>query len=213
MMRRRCQTFWIGVLAGFWLLLPARPAGATMTLPVSLERMTARAGMIFVGRCVAVSEAEDERGLPATYATFEVVHPIKGVSGARVTVKHFGTASSPHTLSLVPELAPGEEGIVQTARIMRHPYRYRPDEEVVLFLYPESRWGFTSPIGFGQGLFRVFEAEDGTRTVRNHFGNIFLQFPERDVTTTPLPALTTDSAALPLDYTTFIDAVERMVAR
>ncbi len=207
MMRR--FLFWGGIL--FVALFVGR-LEATMTLPVSLQQMTAQAGQIFVGRCVAVEASHDERGLPATYVTFEILQSIKGVDSDQVTVKHFGWLRSTDSEPMLPDLAPGEAGIVRTLRTVTTPYRYQPDEEVILFLYPESRWGFTSPIGYGQGLFRVSLDADGWPTVRNAYNNLLLRF-SGDNQTKGLPALSTGGASTPgIDYGEFLSVVEGMVS-
>lgn len=211
LMLRRVLIFF-GVFLAFSLRLfglgPLGLSEATMTLPVSLEEMTVRAGKIFVGRCVAVDEGEDAQGLPASWVTFEVVRSLKGVEDASVTIKHFGTPVVRD--SIIPDLRPGEEGIIQRYRWAQSPYQYQPDEEVILFLYPDSQLGFTSPIGYGQGLFRVTEQEDGRKIVQNRFGNLFLGTSVRN-RAVGFPALSTGSSQVPIEYHDFINAVEGMM--
>ena len=49
--------------------------------------------------------------------------------------------------------------------------RYVEGEEVVLFLYGDSRAGFTSPVGLGQGKFSVVRDKHGQRLALNEHGN------------------------------------------
>ena len=65
---------------------------------------------------------------------------LKGSVARQLTIKQFGTA------------APLGDGSL--ARIPGLP-RYTVGEEVVLFLRGDSARGFTSPVGLGQGVYRV----------------------------------------------------------
>jgi hypothetical protein len=48
--------------------------------------------------------------------------------------------------------------------------RYRVGEEILLFLHAESDAGFTSPVGLGQGCFRIVR-KDGSTAAVNDVGN------------------------------------------
>ncbi|HEU5182228.1 MAG TPA: hypothetical protein VFW45_15695, partial [Candidatus Polarisedimenticolia bacterium] len=48
---------------------------------------------------------------------------------------------------------------------------FHEGEKVVLFLYPESRSGLTSPVGLGQGKFLRVSGKDGKEIAVNGFGN------------------------------------------
>ena len=48
---------------------------------------------------------------------------------------------------------------------------FRPGEEVIVFLYPESSAGLTSPVGLGQGKFTVRRDKHGARFAFNDMGN------------------------------------------
>lgn len=122
---------------------------ATMVLPLSLRQMTDQAGKIFVGRCQEISTDLDEQGIPSTYIRLKVLEAIKGVSaGSTVLVKQYGTPL--HRLSV----AEGEKAIVPFSS-PSSAIALKPGEESLLFLYPESRLGFTSPVGLGQGKFMI----------------------------------------------------------
>jgi hypothetical protein len=111
--------------------------------------MTGRAERIFAGRCVDAQVTRDASlGFDVTTLTFEVTRAVKGGQGDRVTVKVLGRGA----------------GIVGMPR-------FRPGEEVVLFLYGESALGLSSPVGLGQGKFSVFEDKLGRRRAVNSHGN------------------------------------------
>lgn len=128
-------------------------ARATMTVgPLPLRQMTAEAVRIVHGRVVAVRSDRDERGLPATWITLEVLDALKGGAASETTIKQFGVAD------------PLPDGTA--ASIIGMP-RFTPGEEVVLFLYGESTLGFTSPIGLGQGVYRVEDTANGVADTVN----------------------------------------------
>jgi hypothetical protein len=54
---------------------------------------------------------------------------------------------------------------------------YRVGDEVVLFLHPDSGEGFTSPVGLGQGRFRVHHHAGGAAVAENDVGNVNLVSP------------------------------------
>jgi len=134
-------------------LLAARVAAMTV-LPLDLPELTGRADRIFVGRVERVESGRDAHGLPATWTTFAVVEKLKGTPPEHVTLKQLG-ASLGGAAAVVPH--PGLP-------------RYRPGESVVLFVHPDSALGFTSPVGLGQGCFRV-RAADGAAVAENDVGN------------------------------------------
>ena len=83
-------------------------------------------------------------------ATFEVERAVKGQVGESVT----GRTLAAEAIAGVP--------------------RFRPGDEVVLFLYGESALGLTSPVALGYGRFRIFEDKAGRRLAINDFGNASL---------------------------------------
>jgi hypothetical protein len=147
--------------AGVALLLAlATGSGHAMTLlPLDLPQLTGQAERIFVGRVEHVATGRDANGLPAVWTTFAVDEPLKGWQGAapgHVTLKQLGASFG------------GAPVVPHTALP-----RYREGESVVLFVHPDSTLGFTSPVGLGQGCFRIGE-HDGVRTVENDVGNVNL---------------------------------------
>jgi hypothetical protein len=75
-----------------------------------------------------------------TWVTLTVMRTLKGTHGSRVVIKQFGV------------MEPLPDGTVTALPDMP---RYRVGDEVVLFLRPESAHGFTSPVGFADGVYRV----------------------------------------------------------
>ena len=127
----------------------AAPAQGTMLLRhLSLEAVTAEAGHIVHGTVVDVRSGRDERGIPATWITLDVARTVKGRRASQLTVKQFGA---------IEPLGDGAIGGVPGLP------RYRAGEDVVLFLRSESAHGFTSPVGFDDGVYRV--RTDAARSV------------------------------------------------
>ncbi len=132
---------------------------------MTLEEMTERAGRIFSGHCTSVRVVEQPgRGMPVTEVTFRVDRTLKGRPGGTLTIRQPGGQS-----------VAGE----RSARILGLP-RFRPGEEVILFLYGESASGLTSPVGLGQGKFTVYTDKEGLRWAVNEYGNrnLFRETPE-----------------------------------
>jgi len=107
---------------------------------MSRERIVRSAARIVHGTVVDVSEGRDASGAPSTWVTLDVARTLKGETQTRVTFKQIGVSTP---------LADG--AFVQIAGLPS----YRVGDEVVLFLRGESVQGFTSPVGFGQGAYRV----------------------------------------------------------
>jgi hypothetical protein len=128
------------------------PARATVVVRKPLARVAREAGRIVHGTVTAVRVGRDEAGLPATWITLAVVRTVKGPAARQLTLKQFGTAEP------LPDGAIG--------RIAGLP-RFAVGDEVVLFLRPESGRGFTSPVGLGQGTYRVRRGAAGARVRRD----------------------------------------------
>jgi hypothetical protein len=111
-----------------------------MVVPMSLDRVASEAARIVHGTVSDVRTARDEHGLPATWVTLDVARTLKGPGSAHVVFKQIGV------------IDPLPDGTI--ARVPGLP-RYAVGDEVVVFLRGESGRGFTSPVGLGQGLYRV----------------------------------------------------------
>ncbi len=148
----------LSLAAALLLAALASPALASKVRPMTLEEMTERAGRIFSGQCTGVRVVEQTgRGMPVTEVTFRVDRTLKGAPGGALTFRQPG----------------GQDNAGGTERgvgILGLP-RFRPGEEVILFLYGESASGLTSPVGLGQGKFTVVTDKAGLRWAVNDYGN------------------------------------------
>lgn len=138
------------------IALAVRPAPASQVRQINLEEMTRSAGTIFSGRCIDVhSERDATVGREVIVARFAVDRAEKGAPGGEITVRMLDVAA----IEGAPESAAG-------ARL-----GFTPGEPVVLFLYKSSAIGLTSPVGFGQGRFRLLRDKTGRELAFNGFGN------------------------------------------
>lgn len=125
------------MLAGAVLvLLAVGPASAQRTAARSpdLREITTRAGMIFLGRVEAIEWKHAPGGGPGDRVriTFRVLDGVRGArTGAALTITEWSGL-----------WAPGSE-------------RYRIGQTLFLFLYPNSRSGFTSPVAGDAGRLEI----------------------------------------------------------
>ncbi len=96
----------------------------------TLQQLSRHAGFIFRGRVLRVERLRGGSGSPATVqVTFLVIEGIRGTrSGDHLTIREWAGA-----------WAAGRP-------------RYRAGQELLLFLYPLSRMGLTSPVGGEAGI-------------------------------------------------------------
>ena len=116
---------------------------------VNLAEMTSHAGRIVHGRVVEVREGVHplHERLAVTFVKVQVVEMLKGGTAREVMFMQYGNSTNQYS---------------------SHQPRYSVGEEVVLFLYPESKLGFTSPVGQGQGKFIVRQdTRSGQRVLLN----------------------------------------------
>jgi len=149
---------WLGLAAlicacGLFLHLSATNSVAQV-LPVTLKEMVASAGTIVTGRVVEVREGAhpDYRNVTVTFVTVQVEEIFKGRANdvTRHEFMQFGGRSAMR----IPELP-----------------TYRVGDEIVLFLYPESEYGFTSPVGGWQGKLALrADPQTGDRVVTPALG-------------------------------------------
>jgi len=123
---------------------------ASSVKTINLPEMTNIAGVVFYGRCLAV-ETVTPSGFPAQRYTFQVIEALKGVEADQIVTFQQITGSG---LLRIPGMPVYQKG-----------------QELLLFLYPDSRFGLTSPVGMGQGSFRPKELSDGEIGFVNSFGN------------------------------------------
>ena len=122
------------------LLLCSPQAVATSVLPVSLQRMTTTATMIFHGTVIENEVKLDQTsGRVATYTTFKVNEVIKGDPGNTHTIKQIGGQ------------LPGSN----VRQLIHGVPQFSVNQEYVIFLPEASSLGFSSPIGLSQGKFDI----------------------------------------------------------
>ncbi len=142
-MAPRLLPIFIGLIALLWSL----PTTATSVLPVSLQRMSTAAELIFYGKVVSNEVKVDEiSGRVATYTTFEVIEVIKGTVGTTHTIKQIG----------------GEMPNSSRRQVIPGVPRFVINKEYVVFLPKASKLGFSSPIGLSQGKFTVQNIQGST---------------------------------------------------
>jgi hypothetical protein len=132
------------------LVMMAPPAHATRMVHRNADELVRLADRIFVGRCVSSERVAVESGLDFQQYEFAVEDGIVG----------------PNTGALVRfrQLAPPEGGIAVGMP------SYQVGERYLLFLVADGPLGLTSPVGLGQGAFRLFETDRGP-LLANVFGN------------------------------------------
>ena len=102
------------------------------TLPLNLEEITSASDRIFTGICTNVEEIEDDlkSKLPVVKYTFKITEAIKGLQEKEeITFKQWQPTTKDAS--------------------------YEVEKKHILFLYPNSERGLTSPVGFLQGQFKV----------------------------------------------------------
>lgn len=180
------KRFTLGILL---ILLLQAPAHGAIIKELNIEQLCSQASTIFSGVCI-------ERGTDGPSVlrfSFTVLQMIKGQPADIITIRMHKTA----------------------ADIARAPV-YTVGEEVILFLYPESSQGFTSPVGFGQGRFLVSLGAAGDKVVANERNNLNLfkgMDSRRYEKTAPSLAKTTLLTASPgpLGYVDFMALIKALV--
>lgn len=184
MRRGSHNTIALHLLIATALLCPAFLGAATVR-QMSLKEIVETADRVFVGTCIDVRSLRDGYGLPATFVTFSVQEGIKGNLGKIITIKVIG----------------GGGGLL---RIEGMP-AFHEGEEVLLALYPNSQYGFTSPVGLQQGKWTVVEKTAGKKMLhRSLAGAAILGAPTYDYD---------QDASGMVDYTRFMGLVKRLARR
>jgi hypothetical protein len=125
-----CACLAMLLLAG--LATAQRPPSAGLAAIPNLGKLTQKSGYIFSGTVTSVARAPVSPGDVATMQiTFRVQQAVRGVqTGQLFTIREWA-------------------GLWDAGE------RYRPGERVMLFLYPNSRLGLTSPVGGPQGRLSI----------------------------------------------------------
>ncbi|MEI6125116.1 MAG: hypothetical protein WCQ99_01045 [Pseudomonadota bacterium] len=162
---------------------------AALVKELNLGEMCTQAHSIFSGICIEKGLAEKN----ILFYKFKVLHLIKGEKQEVITVRMHKAAA---TIARAPS--------------------FEVADEVILFLYPESSLGFTTPVGFGQGRFSVRASSSGEKTVTNdnNNANLFRGFALPGYIKNSYPGGIQDAAAFrsgPVSYQAFMALLEAMV--
>ena len=134
------------LLISLVVIAAPQQVGATTVLPVSLQKMSSTAEIIFYGKVIAnQSRIDDVSGQIATFTTFEVINILKGNTDSTHTIKQIGGHLPDSNHRLVIKGVP----------------RFYLNSEYIVFLPRESSLGFNSPVGLSQGKFDVLESAEG----------------------------------------------------
>jgi hypothetical protein len=119
----------------FWLPGPAiaeSSAQEALQVPLSLRPLIQRSGYIFAGTVLAVEHVVPlPNEMPIVRVTFHIDEAIRGVQqGQTLTIREW-------------------------ARLWNSSEQYHRGEQVLLFLYPISKLGLTSPVGGRSGRFQL----------------------------------------------------------
>ena len=173
---------------------------ATMVMPMGLQSMVRQADRIFLGKVLVVEQDLDEQNIPTTYLRLQVLQGIKGVaSGSQVLLKQY--APPPRQLGGILGMSKSQAEV---------PMRLQVGDEAVLMIYPDSRYGFTSPVGFGQGAFIVSQETD-RQVVSNIWQNHFLHLSDKNRNATTLPSLSLPAEGGPIELNSFLTTVRKVV--
>jgi len=181
---------WLSV-AVLLATLTAVPLYASILKHLNLQQLCAQAGTVFSGVCISVDRSDSA----VVSYTFAVHQMLKGTPAATITVRMHASAAA---LARAPSFHIGQE--------------------VVLFLYPTSEHGFTSPVGFGQGCFQISRTSDGYRTVVNERMNkglltgMSLRRDPQHNNSSFITALAASANGGPIDYDEFLQLVKTVVA-
>jgi len=158
---------------------------------LSLQQVIAASGFIFSGKVIKVwSERDPASGFIVTSSTVAVEDAVRGVvSKDHFTFKQYGGSYNGLNV-FVADMSYFTEG-----------------EEVMVFLYPASVWGLTSPIGVSEGKLTI--QRDPVTGKKFVFGNLLhmkMLAPHVDS-----PAMSPKAAPL-MEYHDFIKLVREMAA-
>jgi hypothetical protein len=136
----RCHLAVALPLVTLLLIIPGLVSAETpahhRAVPAGLGLLARHSGLIFSGTALRVQHVNPDpaNAVATTQITFRVQTAIRGVRrGQVIKIREW-------------------DGLWNSGE------RYQPGEHVLLFLYPESRLGLTSPVGGRLGRFRVDEA-------------------------------------------------------
>lgn len=134
-----------------------------LSRPLDIGELTQSAGTIIHGRVVRVQQGShpDYPNVAVVNVTVDVLRNVRGAATSQISFRQWVQPIRRLGVAVAP------------ARKVRALAGYSVGEEVVLFLYPNSRYGLTSPVGAEQGKFSVVHSSAGVQ-VRNTLGNAAL---------------------------------------
>ena len=124
------------VIASYLLFCtPAAWAQGSASTQLPYRLLTAHAGYIFKGTVISVQHSQPAGGIAAVQVDFRVDQGVRNaVSGKTLTIREWA-------------------GLWEAGE------RYRVGERLILFLYPKSGLGLTSPVGGPMGHLNVDERD------------------------------------------------------
>jgi hypothetical protein len=146
-------------------LLGASLASATTVQKFSLHELAAKSESIIMARVDDQSSRQDPANKEIyTYITLNVLEAVKGAQGEKsVTIRQLGGTVG-NLISVVPGMPAFKNG-----------------EEVVLFLSPKDKAGYSWVMGLQQGKYSIVTDESGLKHVRNDLEGIHVLSPNGTV--------------------------------
>jgi hypothetical protein len=172
------------------ILLLGQRMGLAQSSPLSLQQMVAASGFIFSGKVVKVwSERDPASGFIVTSSTVAVEDAVRGVGTGHFTFKQYGGSYNGLNV-FVADMSYFTEG-----------------EEVMVFLYPVSVLGLTSPIGVSEGKLTIQrEPATGKKFVSGNLLHVKMLAPHVDV------SATRRHTSRLMEYRDFIQLIREMAA-
>ena len=135
--------YWVACLM---ILALSSHSNSMTVLPMNLDQMTQDSGKIIHGKVVGIREEIHETlGIPVSVISVQIEECLKGDATGQVQFRQVKGMGLPV---------------------------YRQGDEIVIFLYPESKVGVTSPVGGDQGLFKVMATQEGKK-IKNLYPHLF----------------------------------------
>jgi len=140
------------MISSILLMSASSVAYAQRAGTMNLERIVREAGMIFAGKVIDVETGtrDPEMNLLVTQYTFHVYDRHYGVEQDTITIKQYGGEADGK--SFYPKGVP----------------RFKKGEHVLVFFYPPSKIGMTSPVGMDHGKSSIKGLQSTKRIVNNH---------------------------------------------
>lgn len=168
-LRRILQRSFLVALACF-AAAPALAQRGALTLPQNLDEMTDRARDIVRGTVVSahVEKHPELSNLHTVVVTLQVGETLKGGARETYTFRQY----------------------IWDIRDRHDAAGYRKGQELLLLMNAPSRYGLSSPVGIGQGRFRIERDRAGRALAMNGAGNLRLferlqESPDKRVALTP----------------------------